>query len=233
MEGPAPRADAPRARYSRGSRPAGRRWCGRGRADRGIRPGLPSSPLSARSASGAQLVVADVGVLARSSGLAVLAERDDVVVAFLAGLLIGVGLAPGVEWDVLAQVGPVPLGFVLRAADQSDEAQLGGGVVPRVEPVLVDCLLQGVDLRLGSGDLRLADLPEVPRGDVADEQGDDGHDDQKLEEGETGLSAKAKWVGQGHILDKQVSVPSGRCRIARRGDSGLGSPLTLFPYCRQ
>jgi len=32
----------------------------------------------------------------------------------------------------------------------------------------------------------ISDLPTCPKyaGDVADEQGDDGHDDQKLEEGE-------------------------------------------------
>src|SRR5581483_4301919 len=64
------------------------------------------------------------------------------------------------------------------------ETDLGGRVVAGVEPVLVERLLERVDLRPGGGRLGLADLPEVARRDVADEQPDDGHHDQQLEQGE-------------------------------------------------
>src|SRR5262249_23161832 len=98
------------------------------------------------------------------------------------------------------------------------------------QTILVDGLLKGVDLGFGGRDLGLAYLPEVARGDVADQQRNDGDDDQEFEKGEAGLSAEARRIA--HVLGKRVNVPSGDCRNPVRGIRPSPS-LALFPYCGQ
>src|SRR5688572_1606613 len=110
---------------------------------------------------------ADVGVLAGTARLAVAPVGEDVVFPGVAGHAVHVRPAPRVVRQRLLQV-------------RLDRHQsfLRGRVATVFQPVLVEGLLEGINLRprhLGFG---LPDLREVARGDVAGEQADDHDHDQ-------------------------------------------------------
>jgi len=69
-------------------------------------------------------------------------------------------------------------------------AQFGARITPGVEAVLIERLLECVDLRLGGGDLGFSDLAEITRRHVADQQADDRHDNEQLQQRESG-----RWPG--------------------------------------
>src|SRR5882672_8163462 len=104
------------------------------------------------------LPVSDITILARATGLAVAAVGKKVEFALLAGGSIYVGPAPGIVRDGLLQIGPVPARFVRRFHDERLQALFGGGVVTRVEAVMVEPFFECIDLCLGDLDFRFADL---------------------------------------------------------------------------
>src|SRR5687767_7496553 len=125
---------------------------------------------------------ADVGVLARAAGLAVAAVGENVVLPGVAGYAVHVRPAPRVDRQRLLQV----------RLDRH-EPFLRGRVAALFQPVLVEGLLEGIDLRPRHLGLGLPDLREVARGDVAGEQADDHDHDQKLKQREADL------FGLGHV----------------------------------
>src|SRR5467141_1006241 len=133
-------------------------------------------------AGSASLVVREVGVLARAAGLAVLAVGKQVEVAFLARRLVDVGLAPRIERRVLAQIRAGPFRLVRGTLHERVQAELGARVMPGIEPVLVERLLERVDLRPGGIHLGLPDLPEIARRHQPGEQADDHHHHEQLDQ---------------------------------------------------
>lgn len=105
----------------------------------------------------------------------------------LAGVFVEVTVTPRVEGDGLDKVRAGPFHFIPGTRHQGSQSLFGAGVVPDVQPVLVEGLAEGVDLRSGDLDFGFADLGEIFRADVAGQQSDDDHDDQEFEEGEAGM----------------------------------------------
>src|SRR6266481_5030367 len=96
----------------------------------------------------------DVARFAVATGLTIGAVGQEVVSGrvLLAGRLIDVGVAPGVERDVFAEVGPAPrerLPIAGRGLPEGGEALAGGGVAAGVEPVRVERGAEHFDLRAG------------------------------------------------------------------------------------
>src|SRR6266508_3247279 len=94
----------------------------------------------------------DVGRFAVATGLAVGAVGQEVVAGrvLLPGRLIDVGTTPGVERDVLAEVGPAPregLSIGWRRLPKSAEALSCGGVTAGVEAIGVERGAEHFDLR--------------------------------------------------------------------------------------
>lgn len=134
-----------------------------------------------------ELPIADVGILVLAAGLAVAAIGIDVEIAVFAGLLVEVGLAPGVRWNGFLEVGALPFGDPGRGRHQGRQALFGRGVATHIEAVGLDRFLEGVDLRARDLDFGFADLREITWRNIARQQADDDHDDQQFEEGEAGV----------------------------------------------
>src|SRR6516225_1954646 len=124
----------------------------------------------------------DVGGLARTAGLAVLAVGQEVVLAVLARRLVDVARAPGVQRNGLLQVRAGPLVDVLRTRVQRLEPLLGRRIAADVQPIFVQRLLERVDLRLRDLRVGLAHLIEVAWRHEAREQADDHDHHQQLQQ---------------------------------------------------
>src|SRR5688572_7292067 len=85
-------------------------------------------------ASARALVIGEVRVFAGAAGLAVLAQRDQVEIAFLARIPVEVGPVPRIVRHRLAQVRPVPLRLVRGLLNERIEAFLGRREASDVEP---------------------------------------------------------------------------------------------------
>ena len=130
------------------------------------------------------LPVDDVRVISLAAGLAIATQRDDVEIAMVAGLLVLVGLAPGVGRHRFLEVGAAPFGDARGLRHQGFQALFGGGQAADVEAVGLEGFFECVDLGSGYFDFRLSDFGEVARGDVTGEKADDDHHDKEFEEGE-------------------------------------------------
>src|SRR4051794_11418111 len=106
----------------------------------------------------------------------------------IAGALVDIGLAPWIEGNALLEIGSRPLGRPAWLRDQGIESLLGGRIAADTEPVLVEGLFDGVDLCARRFDLRLAELAEILRPDIAGEQADDRHHHQQFKQGEAAAS---------------------------------------------
>src|SRR5687768_8521097 len=83
-------------------------------------------------------VIREVGVFAGAAGLTVLAVRDEIVLAALAGDLVHIRFAPRIARYRLAQIRTVPLRFVLRFGLERRESHLGGGIAAGVEAIRIE-----------------------------------------------------------------------------------------------
>src|SRR6218665_1804617 len=102
----------------------------------------------------------------------------------LAGRSVLVVLVPRILGEALAQVWACPAWFVRWPMDKHSKALICAWITPNVEPVLVERLLQRINLRTCRLDLRLADLTEELRSDVAGKQADDDHHNQQFQQSE-------------------------------------------------
>src|SRR3989442_2443546 len=131
-----------------------------------------------RPASSA-LVEADIGVFAGAACFAVAPVGEEIELAFLSWRAIDVRPSPRIVGYCFLQVGAQRL-----------EPFLASRVAPRVEPILVQRFLEGLDLRLRHLDLGLPHLREVARRYVSREQADNDDDDEQLQQREATI-----WIG--------------------------------------
>src|SRR5712691_6672800 len=134
-------------------------------------------------------------------------------------------MSPGVVGNRLLEIRPVPIGLIRRLGHQRLQTLLGRGITARVETVLVERFIQSVDLRLGDLDLGLADLREIARRHVSDQQADDHDHDQQLEQGEAGNSSTGgfyqDFLTYAGNRDATRSCAAGPTRLSWHGSQSL------------
>ena len=131
--------------------------------------------------------VTDVGVLAGSARPPVMAVGKEFEVApAAAGEAIEIGIAPGVNRNILLQIRTVPARLVVGTIAQGIQPGLRGGIVPVIEAVRFERPGKRLDLRAGGGHFGFAELRHIARTDVGCQQADDGDHDQQFEQSESG-----------------------------------------------
>src|SRR5450830_890352 len=165
---------------------------------RGVRPRdtaalAPSARTSNCMAAGRS--VADVGVFAAAARLAVAAQREDLEFALGTGRAVLEGVAPGIERHGLLQIRPVPLGTGRGGRrQQGGQALFRAGIAAHVEAEGVERFFKRLNLGLGDGHFRFAQLRKIFGADIGGQQADDDDHHQQFEQGKSGLAfAAAAW----------------------------------------